>query len=126
MLITPLAQLQLSHQVNLLEVTPENVVQIENNQVQIQYRETERWQVLKSAVLIDGNSYHYPEFYPAGGEFLVIDDLARLCRYRFPDCHLMGTATLELEEEDYFGYYMCYLSDEQANCRGAKTSLRGG
>ncbi len=251
MLITPLAQLQLSHQVNLLEVTPDgkrivvassqdeilvldenfrtlfeynigysidnltvspngqilvctnkngqflviqidgkvlldeinigchemhcnaclfsndgsqlwNVVQIENNQVQIQYRETERWQVLKSAVLLNGNSYNYfslsphpenkllaaweaagqdgcwmywiwkddveirvleipelenkipPEFHPAGGEFLIIDDLARLCRYRFPDCHLIGTATLELEEEDYFGYYMCYLSDERA------------
>ena len=36
-----------------------NVVQIENNQVQIQYRETERWQVLKSAVLLNGNSYNY-------------------------------------------------------------------
>lgn len=138
-----------------------NIVEVENYQVQVQYRETEKWNVLKSTVLQSGDSFSYfsfiphpenkvlaageaagqdgswvhwiwedkgeikvleipelenkitPEFHPAGGEFLVVDNLSDLRRYRFPDCHLMGTATLELEE-DYFQYYMCYLSDERA------------
>jgi WD40 repeat protein len=148
-----------------------HVVELENNQVQIQYRETKQWQVLKRAVLLNGNSYNYfsltyhpenkvlavweaagqdgcwmywvwdddveirvleipelenkisPEFHPAGGEFLVVDDLGRLCRYRFPDCHLMETAALKLEEEDDFAYYMCYLSDERAIVKSENSRL---
>jgi WD40 repeat protein len=148
-----------------------NVVEIANNKIQIQYRETKRWQVLKRAVLPNKDPYSYfslschpekkviavweaagqdgswvywvwddeeeirvvevpeldekipPEFHPAGGEFLIVDGLlCKLYRYRFPDCDLMGTAILEIEK-DWFGSYMCYLSDNLAAAKSENNRL---
>ncbi|MEG4317808.1 MULTISPECIES: hypothetical protein [unclassified Microcoleus] len=56
-----------------------------------------------------------PEFHPAGGEFLVLDDSERkISRFSFPDCNLLGRCEWPWpDSDDGFGYYMCYLSDDR-------------
>lgn len=61
------------------------------------------------------DDYLLPAFYPEGKEFLAYSDNegGKISRYSFPDCELMGSAILELEE-DWFSFYSCYVSDNRA------------
>lgn len=56
-----------------------------------------------------------PEFHPAGGEFVVINNYDRqISRFTFPDCNLLGICECPCHDsDDWFRYSMCYLSD---NC----------
>ncbi|MEG4962295.1 MULTISPECIES: hypothetical protein [unclassified Microcoleus] len=56
-----------------------------------------------------------PEFHPAGGEFLVINNYDRqISRFSFPDCNLLGICEWPWPGlSDGFGSYMCYLSDDR-------------
>jgi hypothetical protein len=55
-----------------------------------------------------------PDFHPAGGEFVVVNDLARLCRYSFPDCDQLETFEWpDMGEYDGIGCCTCYLSDSE-------------
>lgn len=56
-----------------------------------------------------------PEFHPAGGEFVVINNYDRqISRFSFPDCNLLGICECPCpDSDDWFRYSMCYLSDDR-------------
>ncbi len=56
-----------------------------------------------------------PEFNPEGKEFLAYyDSKSQLSRYSFPNCCLMGTATLEIGGgDDFLSFHQCYLSNDR-------------
>ena len=56
---------------------------------------------------------YLPEFHPAGGEFVVVNDCERkISRFSFPECNLLGICEWP-HADDGFGDYMCYLSDDR-------------
>jgi hypothetical protein len=55
-----------------------------------------------------------PVFSPNGDEFLVIEGLWSVCKYRFPTDRKLGTCRSKWGEEDYFGSCLCYLDDATA------------
>ena len=55
-----------------------------------------------------------PVFAPVGNEFLVIDDLPSVCKYRFPTERKLGVCRSKRGEALYFGGYLCYLDARSA------------
>ena len=55
-----------------------------------------------------------PVFALEGNEFLVIDDLPSVCKYRFPTERKLGVCRFKRGDEAYFGNCLCYLDATSA------------
>ena len=56
-----------------------------------------------------------PVFAPDGNEFLVIDDLPSVRKYRYPTERKLGVCRSKWGDEDYFGSCLCYLDATSAH-----------